>query len=109
MPGSLHLSILLLSAISGQGALCSVFSTATAFSSIRFQSDSTSILLINILLGLAVFALIIAASWAVARDLRDKRIEHRELKQIRRELAKILPRLGLTLYDGGEKVNEKRK
>lgn len=72
------------------------------------QPTGSEVLWLNLTnagLGLATLAGIAALAWAVLRELREKaksRVAARDLDPH----AAFLPELGLTMADGGEKVDD---
>ena len=72
------------------------------------QPTSSEILWLNLTnagLGLATLAGIAALAWAVLRDLREKAKSRVAVHDLDPHAA-FLPELGLTMADGGEKVDE---
>ena len=73
------------------------------------QPTSSEILWLNLTnagLGLATLAGIAALAWAVLRDLREKAKSRVAVHDLDPHAA-FLPELGLTMADGGEKLEEK--
>lgn len=72
------------------------------------QPTDTEVLWLNLTnagLGLATLAGIAALAWAVLRDLREKAKSRVAVHDLDPHAA-FLPELGLTMADGGEKVDE---
>ncbi len=72
------------------------------------QPTSSEILWLNLTnagLGLATLAGIAALAWAVLRDLREKAKSRVAVHDLDPHAA-FLPELGLTMADGGEKVED---
>ncbi len=65
--------------------------------------------LTNLALGLAVFVALVVTLHALTRDVLLKRKEIAEWRRVRKQLSELLPKLGLTLQDGGEKVKHRKK
>lgn len=72
------------------------------------QPTDSEILWLNLTnagLGLATLAGIAALAWAVLRDLREKAKSRAAVHDLDPHAA-FIPELGLTMADGGEKVDE---
>lgn len=75
------------------------------------QPTDSQVLWLNLTnagLGLATLAGIVALAWAVMRDLREKAKSRVAVHDLDPHAA-FLPELGLTMADGGEKVDEDEK
>jgi hypothetical protein len=75
------------------------------------QPTDTEILWLNLTnagLGLATLAGIAALAWAVVRELGERAKSRVAVREPLDPHAAFLPELGLTMADGGEKVEEKK-
>lgn len=72
------------------------------------QPTDTEVLWLNLTnagLGLATLAGIATLAWAALRELRERAKTHVPVHELDPHAA-FLPELGLTMADGGEKVEE---
>ena len=75
------------------------------------QPTDSGILWLNLTnagLGLATLAGIAALAWAVVRELGERAKSRVAVREPLDPHAAFLPELGLTMADGGEKVEEKK-
>ena len=73
------------------------------------QPTDTEVLWLNLTnagLGLATLAGIATLAWAAIRELRERATAHAPVRDLDPHAA-FIPELGLTMADGGEKLEEK--
>jgi len=64
------------------------------------------LLLTNLALGLAVIACIATIVWCLVRDVRRRIREKKEESSVPQDYLNGLENLGVTLPDGGERIDE---
>jgi hypothetical protein len=70
------------------------------------KPDTLWLITVNILLGLAIIVCGVVIALNFAQELRDRRRRRKDIARIPKDYLSGLKDLGVTLPDGGEKIDE---
>jgi hypothetical protein len=73
------------------------------------NSDTFWLIAANIVLGLVILICCVVIGWYVMRDIRHRAKQKKEESLVPKDHLAGLKDLGITLNDGGEKIDETKK